>query len=200
MSYITVHILDRDPTRRSAVARRVFTSGMHAEIYEDLWELTVRQPGPGVLLAFDDQQGPHVADIIASMEDHGFFMPVAMYSTQAGPEQIVAAMLSGALDYLVWPVEGEVLARSLGRLDHSGHALVVKRRKEAAARALVARLSVRETEVLSELVNGSSNKEVGHALGISPRTAEIHRSNILRKLGAASSADALRIGLFAGLD
>lgn len=61
-------------------------------------------------------------------------------------------------------------------------------------------LTARELEVLRALLRGESNKSIGRALGISPRTAEIHRANIKRKLSAASTADLVRIGIYAGVD
>jgi DNA-binding CsgD family transcriptional regulator len=61
-------------------------------------------------------------------------------------------------------------------------------------------LTGRERDVLTHLVDGLSNKEIGRALGISPRTVEIHRANMMTKLGANSSPDAVRIGIYAGLD
>ena len=61
-------------------------------------------------------------------------------------------------------------------------------------------LSARELEVLMGLVQGASNKAIGRTLGISPRTVEIHRANLKRKLGAVSTADLVRIGIYAGID
>ena len=61
-------------------------------------------------------------------------------------------------------------------------------------------LTARELDVLRGLVRGDSNKLIGRALGISARTAEIHRANIKRKLSAASTADLVRIGKYAGID
>lgn len=60
-------------------------------------------------------------------------------------------------------------------------------------------LTTRELDVLRCIVRGDSNKKIGRALGISPRTAEIHRANIKRKLSAASTADLIRIGIYAGI-
>jgi DNA-binding CsgD family transcriptional regulator len=68
------------------------------------------------------------------------------------------------------------------------------------ARARVHELSGRETDVLTQLVRGLSNKEIGRALSISHRTVEIHRANMMSKLGANSTGDAVRIGVRAGLD
>lgn len=68
------------------------------------------------------------------------------------------------------------------------------------AKRLVALLTSREKQVLELTVNGHSSKEVGKLLGISDRTAEIHRSNAYRKLNARSGADAIRIAIYAGSD
>ena len=61
-------------------------------------------------------------------------------------------------------------------------------------------LTAREFDVLRGIVRGDSCKSIGRALGISPRTVEIHRANIRRKLFAASTADLVRIGIYAGID
>lgn len=196
---VTVHILDRDVARGDMMARRVLAGGMHVENYWGLPELIALPPRSGVLLAFDDAEGPSMSAILAAMEQSGSFVPVAMYAESANPEQIVAAMLSGALDYLVMPVGPEALVQSVNRLDHSGRAAMARRRKEAIARTLVQALSAREREVLRALVMGSASKAIAEMLQISPRTVEIHRAAILRKLGAGTSSDAVRIGLLAGL-
>lgn len=76
------------------------------------------------------------------------------------------------------------------------------RRVQIASRAesLVETLTTRERQVLLGLVDGLSNKGIARALNISPRTVEIHRGHLMRKIGAKSVADAVRIGLYAGLD
>jgi two-component system response regulator FixJ len=196
---ITVHILDRDVARGEMLARRVSVGGMHAERYESLSELIALPPRSGVLLASDDLHGPGMSAILAAMEQGGFLLPVGLYADAAPPERIVDAMLSGALDYLVLPIGHEALARSVSRLDDSGRSAIAKRRKEVIARALVSALSAREREVLRELVMGAASKAIAATLGISVRTVEIHRAAILRKLAAGGSADAVRIGLLAGI-
>ena len=196
---VTVHILDRDISRGEALARRASTAGMHVETYQGLPELIALPPRSGVLLASDDIHGPNMSAILAAMEQTGLFVPVALYAEEAAPERIVDAMLSGALDYLVLPIGLEDLVRAVNRLDDSGRSAVAKRRKEAVARTLVSALSAREREVLRELVLGAANKAIAATLGISSRTVEIHRASILRKLGAGSSSDAVRIGLLAGV-
>ena len=72
-------------------------------------------------------------------------------------------------------------------------------RKRLATLA-VERLTARERDVLKGLVAGESNKAIARFLGISPRTVEIHRTNLKRKLGASSTADLVRIGIYSSLD
>ena len=67
------------------------------------------------------------------------------------------------------------------------------------ARKRVEMLTRRERDVLVRVVEGDSNKEIAQHLGISPRTVEIHRSGMLSRLNARSTADAVRIGLHSGL-
>jgi DNA-binding NarL/FixJ family response regulator len=83
--------------------------------------------------------------------------------------------------------------------DRGSH-MAGKQREIAEARAQMRRLSSREREVLSDLSQGLSNKEIAMHLGISPRTVEIHRSNLITKIGAKSSAHAIRIAIRGDLD
>lgn len=196
----TVHILDKNVARRGSIARQIYTHGMHAEIYERLSELTTRPPSLGLLLASDEDGGPETSEIIGAMGQTGSFVPVAMYSSQPDAERIVSAMLSGALDYLEWPFTFAALNKSLERLEGANKALAARRHKEAQALRLVESLTVREREVLHSLVGGAANKDMAKAMGISARTVEIHRGNMMRKLNASTVSDAVRIGLLAGVD
>jgi FixJ family two-component response regulator len=197
---VIVHILDRDLSRRAAVSRTIMALGMHAEVYEDVGELAARPPRSGIVMVHDDKDGPHLSEVMTAAERKGNYLPITMYASEIDPERIVVAMQSGALDYLHWPSGAERFRRSLERVGSLDRAAALRRRKDDEARRLVATLSVREMDVLRELVNGASNKEMALILGISPRTVEIHRGNVMRKLNASSTADAVRIGLFAGLD
>ena len=109
-------------------------------------------------------------------------------------------MLAGALDYLAWPFDSHDVEATIAKIQgHVANAARAQYRR-ASAEQLVSTLSPRERDVLAELVEGHANKDIGARLGISPRTVEIHRASALRKLSAATSAEAVRIGLYAGLD
>lgn len=127
-------------------------------------------------------------------------MPIAMYSSKPDLAKVVEAMLSGALDYLEWPFDPAELQTAMGRISTRSAQAARLERKRAAAQKLVADLSRREREVLIRLIAGQANRTMAEELGISPRTIEVHRSNMMKKLNAGTSAEAVRVGLYAGLD
>ena len=108
-------------------------------------------------------------------------------------------MLSGAIDYLQWPLPLEGLRDALMRLVRIGAETARVEERRAAARQRVEALTRRERDVLVRVVEGDSSKEIARQLKISPRTVEIHRGNILSRLKARSTAEAVRIGLHSGL-
>ena len=110
----------------------------------------------------------------------------------------VAAMKAGAIDYLM--VTDDELFRSLltsAMAECQGSARPATRDEKAAS--LVARLTSREREVLFHLVGGGTNKSIGHKLGISPRTVELHRAQVMHRLNASSLTELLQVALAAGL-
>jgi FixJ family two-component response regulator len=195
-----VHVIDSDLRRRARVSRELMLMDMHAEIYEDIDEFGARPPKSGVILAADDsgEYGPN--DLIDLHDSDGNRLPVAMYSDAPSPEKIVKAMIDGVLDYLQWPFDPILLDRAVERLQVEGERRAEQDRRQSEAKALVAELSPREREVLVSIVQGRANKETAIELGISSRTVEIHRGNMMRKLRARSTSDAVRLALYAGLD
>jgi len=110
----------------------------------------------------------------------------------------VEAVKSGAFDYLVKPLD----ARSIVARVRSAVRAFARRDGSAAGTIGLTidfpgqrRLTPREREVLTQLAEGASNKEVGRHLGISPRTVEVHRARIMEKIGARNAADLVRIVL-----
>lgn len=74
------------------------------------------------------------------------------------------------------------------------------RQQIADAKRAIAALTPRQRDVLRGVLRGDSSKQIAHDLGISPRTVEIHRSSMLGRLGARTTADAVRIGIYAEMD
>lgn len=190
------HVIDSNHRRRAQIARELMACGAHAEIYEDFAEFLRVGAVSGVVLANNLDEG-YLAGALADRE---IAVPVVLYSEEPSTSEVVDAMSSGAVDFLEWPLMTKVLDRLIERLETINGRKAAERRKRVEAQARVKCLSPREYEVLALIVQGGSSKSIGEELGISHRTVEIHRANLMSKLKAQSSADAVRIAVYAGVD
>lgn len=123
--------------------------------------------------------------------------PIVMFTGHGDIASAVRAMRAGAVSFLEKPAEREALleavAEGLRRLDDGNSS----DSRAQHARRLIAKLSEREREVLGGLTRGLPNKYIAYDLDISPRTVEIHRANLMSKLGVRSLSDALKIAFAA---
>jgi two-component system, LuxR family, response regulator FixJ len=126
------------------------------------------------------------------------WQPWAVYDLTPTAEKVVDAIETGAIGYLGWPMSQEALARVLGRWSDRAARIGNELSAAAAARKKLMNLSPREREVLGLLLEGLTNKEMGARLGLSPRTVDVHRTNILKKLGVWNSLLVARVVCDAG--
>ena len=200
MAYkVTLHFIDSDSRNRAELARVGFSLGHHAEVYGDLSELSVHPPRDGIIIARDTPGEGGVAMILDRLSRLGIWLPLIATDVDPRPGRIVDAIKAGALDYLSLPLETERFERCLARIEKEAEVFGAARRRMIEARDRIASLSVREREVLEWLAEGSSNKVIARELDISPRTVEIHRANMMHKLGARHAAEAVRLKLESGL-
>jgi len=197
---LILHIVDGDSRSRAEQARTAFALGHHAEVYSDLAELLERRPDDGIILLRQRAMELPLADLFERFGERGVWPPIIVCAEEPEIERVVGAIKGGALDYLHLPLEAGRLARSLVGVLEEADAQGRARRRLTEARRRVARLSKREREVLELLSIGSSNKLIARELGISPRTVEIHRSNMMTKLRSGHSSEAVRTWLEAGLE
>lgn len=190
-------LIDNDTRRRAAISHALSSGGIHVEPFEDISELAGAWPRSGVVLIHD--QAGAIEDLIESMARHGEWYPIIAFSEEPSAHRIVQAILDGAIDYIAWPITpaelNDGLAKAIARAEGVGNAKL----REVMARARIDRLTRREREVLGGVANGLSNRLIGEKLSISPRTVEIHRANMLNKLGANHTSDAIRIAIEASL-
>ena len=196
----TLHFIDASSRHRAELARVGFSLGHHSEVYGDLSELSVHPPREGIIVARDTVEDGGVATILERLRRLGIWLPLIAVDAQPRPTRIVEAIKAGALDYLSLPLDPERFGRCLARIAKEAEDFGQARRRMIEARDRIASLSNREREVLDWLAQGSSNKVIARELDISPRTVEIHRANMMNKLGARHAAEAVRLKLESGLD
>ncbi len=189
-----IHLIDDDDAVRASLALLIGTVGLRVQAWSDpnhfvsgfdrqsigAIVLDVRMPGISGLTVFD------------TLVAQGVDQPIIMLTGHGTVEMCRRAFKAGAAEFLEKPVEDEVL---LEALQNAVRQHVKSRQRHATdrqARERYAQLSEREREVLGLIVAGLTNKEIGRALSVSPRTVETHRSNLFAKLEAASLAQLIR--------
>jgi two-component system response regulator FixJ len=129
----------------------------------------------------------------------GIEVPVIVITGHGDVPLAVEAMRFGAVDFLEKPFDDEVLLQSV-RAALRQQAGAAKRQSERAGiENRLAALSPRERDVLGGLVAGRANKQIAFELGISPRTVEIYRANLMDKMQAGSLSDLVRMALIVGI-
>lgn len=195
-----LHFIDSCSRQRAELARIGFGLGHHAEVYSDLSELSAHPPRDGIIVARDLPEEGGVAMILERLGRLGIWLPLIAVDLDPRPGRIVEAIKAGALDYLALPLDPARFTRCLARIETEAEQFGLARRRMIEARDRISTLSAREREVLDWLAQGSSNKAIARELDISPRTVEIHRANMMTKLGARHAADAVRLTLEARLE
>jgi len=136
-------------------------------------------------------------EVQQQMVKEGIDMPVVILTGHGDVEIAVQAMRAGAINFLEKPYEKEALLAAMeeafGRIENSE----LKEMASSEATVRLACLTGRERDVLDGLMTGYPNKTIAYDLGISPRTVEIYRANMMEKLRVRSLAEALRIGFAA---
>jgi two-component system, LuxR family, response regulator FixJ len=197
-----VHLVDDDEAIRRSAGFMLKTSGFKVSIYASGVELLkeARDLAPGCILL--DVRMPEMdgLQVQEALRERGIGFPVIVMTGHGDVAVAVQAMKAGAVDFIEKPFEKAVLLSSIeegfSRIEHAGRS---RARAEEALVRLQA-LTPREKDVLEGLVRGHPNKTIAYDLDISPRTVEIHRANLMSKLGVASLSEALRIAFAAGLD
>lgn len=201
MSEFPVYLVDDDDSVRRSVSFMLKTSGLTVEAFTSGVEFLkdVRRLDPGAVLL--DIRMPEIdgLEVQAALNERGVTFPVIVMTGHGDVEVAVKAMKGGAIDFIEKPFDKAVVLEALDeafeRLGRSGKQST---RREEAQR-LINGLTPREKDVLEGLVTGYPNKTIGYDLGISARTVEIHRANLMKKLEVNNISDLLRIAFAAGL-
>lgn len=193
----TISLIDPD-TRRRAETTMMFSHGSyHVEPFESAVEFFSDRPFESILLVADN--GNAIATVIDGLKTRGTWLPVIGFSDNVDPLRSARALFDGMVAYLHAPLSRDLMEAFLASAGNELSAMMAKKSRAAAARKRLDNLTRREAEVLSGVAEGLTNKDIAERLGISHRTIEIHRANLLRKLDTNSSYQAMRAAIEAEL-
>jgi FixJ family two-component response regulator len=197
-----IFVVDDDPAIRSTLS--VVLSGARYDVVcfaDGAALLAVARTRCPVCIFLDVHiPGGSGLDILRELHAEDYPAPIFMISGQGDIAMAVDAIKNGAFDFIEKPFRGKEI---VVRVEEAASAFARTRTTGKAAIAAPLHfpgrepLSARERDVLELLSSGASNKEAGRQLGLSPRTIEFHRANIMKKLGAKNAPDLVRIVLAA---
>lgn len=197
----SVHVVDDDAAIRRSARFLLQSSGYAVETWVSGGEFlkAVRHVAEGCVLL--DVRMPDIdgLEVQKTLKARGVAMPVVILTGHADVSIAVRAMKAGAVDFIEKPFQRAILLESIerafSRLDDRDR----KTRSAEEAEIALKSLTPRELEVLIGLARGLPNKTIAYDLNISARTVEVHRANVMLKLGARSLSEALRVSFAAGL-
>ncbi len=196
-----VHIVDDEEAIRRSASFMLKTSGYAVETWANgvAFLKEIRHVSEGCILL--DVRMPEMdgLEVQQALLERGVTMPVIMLTGHADVSIAVRTMKAGAVDFLEKPFEKAVLIASIEATFARMEAAEGAAARSAEAEVVLGILTPREREVLEGLAQGLPNKTIAYDLGISPRTVEVHRANLMAKLEVRSLSDALRLAFAAGL-
>jgi len=195
-----VHIIDDDDAVRDSLAFLLTSSGIRAETHASATVFLDRFAEVSIGCIVTDIRMPDISgiDLLRQVKERDPALPVIVITGHGDVPLAVEAMKLGASDFLEKPFDDDALLAAIR------NALDRERNRDeqgtriAEFRSRLASLSTREREVLEGLVAGHPNKIIAYDLGISPRTVEVYRANVMTKMKASTLSDLVRMALVTG--
>jgi len=196
-----VHVIDDDEAARDSLEFLLRSARIEVRTHESAVAFLKAVPSISAGCIITDVRMPDMTgvDLLRHLRDRRVAVPVIVITGHGDIALAVEAMKMGAVDFLEKPFDDDVLLASvrsaLTRSEKDARLGV----EHAELNDRIATLSNREREVLEGLVAGHPNKIIAYDLGISPRTVEIYRANVMTKMKAPSLSELVRMALIAGV-
>lgn len=197
---VVVHVVDDDIAVRQSLSFLLASEGLPVRLYESASALleSVKDAADGCVVTDVRMPGIDGIELLRRLKARGSTLPVIVMTGHADVPLAIAAMKEGAADFIEKPFDDELLLAAV-RAALAMHEQVADRKTQAdVVHARLRSLSERERQVLEGLVAGKANKVIAYDLGISPRTVEIYRANVMTKMQAGSLSELVRTALLAG--
>lgn len=195
-----VHVIDDDDAVRDSLAFLLKSARIDVRTYDSATAFLAAAPEVSGGCIVTDVRMPEISgvDLLRRLRELNLAIPVIVITGHGDVQLAVEAMKIGAADFIEKPFDDDVLLRAVKSALDRSQKNVQKEAERAGLLEKLASLSSREREVLEGLVAGKPNKIIAFELGISPRTVEIYRANVMTKTGAGSLSDLVRMALLAG--
>jgi two-component system response regulator FixJ len=195
-----VHLIDDDEDVRRALAFLLGTAGLAVKVYESASAFLERCKDfeSGCVVSDVRMPGIDGLELLRQLQQKRARMPVVIMTGHADVPLAVAAMKHGAIDFIEKPFADDVLLAAIQAAFDRDRNMSRTSADAAQIRVRLASLTAREKEVLDGLLAGHPNKTIAYDLGLSPRTVEVHRANVMTKMVASSLSELVRMTLAAG--
>ena len=189
-----IHLIDDDAAVRDSLALLIGTVGLRVQAWADplVFIKGFDRQGIGAIVLDVRMPGISGLTVLDDLVAQGVDQPVIMLTGHGTVEMCRRAFKAGAAEFLEKPVNDEQLLETLQNAVRQHVKSRERHQADRQARERYANLSEREREVLGLIVAGLTNKEIGRALSVSPRTVETHRANLFAKLQTESLAQLIR--------
>ncbi len=196
-----VHVIDDDEALRELLTFLLRSAKHDVRSYASAKAFLDALPRAGLGCIITDVRMPGMSgiELLRRLKELNVAVPVIVITGHGDVALAVEAMKIGAVDFLEKPFDDEVLMASVDAALRQQDGQSRRRSERAEIEARVAALSPRERDVLVGLVAGRANKQIAYDLGISPRTVEIYRANLMNKMQAGSLSDLVRMALIVGI-
>lgn len=197
-----VYIVDDDAEVRAELGEALELRGFVVRVFDSGDDFVAQQAGlaPGCVVLDLNMPGLGGMDVQQALVERGSAHKIVMLTGAGSVSTAVRAIHAGAIDFLEKPFLVDDLIRAIGSAVSRQIQEVEQGGRRRQAEQLIARLSDRERDVLCGMVLGLANKIIAYRLGLSPRTVEAYRAQLMSKLGVRSLAEAVQIALEAGLE
>jgi FixJ family two-component response regulator len=191
----TAFLVDDDAGVLKALSRLLRAAGYETRTYSSPSEFLAEHdpsiPGCAVLdLTMPGLDGLELQEKLAEQASE---RPIIFLTGKADVPRSVQAMKAGAVDFLLKPVEREMLLAAVARANEQDTKLRRERADRQAVERKLASLTPREREVLEHVAAGKLNKQIAAALGTVEKTVKVHRGRMMEKLGVRSVAELVRL-------
>ena len=195
-----VHVIDDDAAVRDSLAFLLETADLSVRTYASAVEFLDAVPTMPHGCIVTDVRMPEMSgvDLAHRLKNLGVPDPVIVITGHADVPLAVEAMKAGVADFIEKPFDDEVILAAIRTALERGGKDIEGAAERARIAERIAALSGREKEVLDGLVAGHANKVIAYDLGISARTVEVYRANVMTKMGAASLSELVRMALMVG--